>query len=290
MRGLFAREMSVGDAVGWGATALDESDIRSTSSRADAMLILRHVMHLSAAQLQVEWERQLTMEQTQQYNALLRRRQLGEPLQYILGAQDFFGLPFCVTPAVLIPRPETEHLVEAALGRLSDAERPHILDVGTGSGAIAVALAHNLPAAHVTAVDISAKALEIAAHNAQQNGVADRIRFKESDLLAAVEGERFHAIVSNPPYIATGERKKLPVEVRDYEPEQALFAGKSGLDIIQRLVAAAPAALVAGGWLFMEIGYNQRDAVAALLQGWTAVEFVADLQGIPRVAIGQRPD
>jgi release factor glutamine methyltransferase len=290
MRGLFAREMSVGDAVAWGATALDESDIRCVSSRADAMLLLRHVMHLSAAQLHVEWERQLTQEQTQQYNALLRRRQLGEPLQYILGAQEFFGLHFRVTPAVLIPRPETEHLVEAAITRLRDSEEPRILDAGTGSGAIAVALAHNLPTAHITAVDISAQALEVAEQNAKQNGVAERIRFVASDLLAAVGMEKFHAIVSNPPYIATGERKKLPVEVRDHEPEQALFAGKSGLEIIQRLVAAAPAALVAGGWLFMEIGYNQRDAVAGLLRDWRAVEFVADLQGIPRVAIGQRPD
>jgi release factor glutamine methyltransferase len=290
MRGLFAREMSVGDAVAWGATALDESDIRCANSRADAMLILRHVLHLSAAQLHIEWEHQLTQEQTQQYNALLRRRQLGEPLQYILGAQEFFGLDFRVTPAVLVPRPETEHLVEAAITRLRDMEQPHILDVGTGSGAIAVALAHNLPTAHVTAVDISAQALEIAVHNAQQNGVADRIRFVESDLLAAVETERFHAIVSNPPYIATGERKQLPVEVRDHEPEPALFAGKSGLEVIRRLVDGAPAALVGGGWLFMEIGYNQRDAVAALLRGWRGVEFVADLQGIPRVAIGQRPD
>lgn len=290
MRGIFAREMSVGDAVAWGATALDESDIRCANSRADAMLILRHVLHLSAAQLHIEWERQLTQEQTQQYNALLRRRQLGEPLQYILGAQEFFGLHFRVTPAVLIPRPETEHLVEAAITRLRDMEQPHILDIGTGSGAIAVALAHNLPTAHVTAVDISAQALEIAAQNAKQNGVAERIRFIESDLLAAVSTERFHAIVSNPPYIATGERKQLPVEVRDHEPEQALFAGKSGLEIIQRLVAAATASLEPGGWLLMEIGYNQHDTVAGLLHKWRGVEFAADLQGIPRVAIAQRPD
>lgn len=289
MRGIFANEMSVGDAVAWGATALDESDICCVNSRADATLMLRQVLGLSAAQLHVEWERQLTQQQTQQYNVMLRRRQTGEPLQYILGVQEFFGLPFRVTPAVLIPRPETEHLVEAAIVRLRSMEQPRILDVGTGSGAIAVALAHSLPASRLTAVDISGAALRLAEQNAKENGVAHRIRFVESDLMPAVQAETFDAIVSNPPYIAMGERKQLPVEVRDFEPEQALFAGASGLEIIERLVHAAPASLAPGGWLLMEIGYNQRDAVAGLLRPWNAVEFLPDLQGIPRVAIAQRP-
>jgi release factor glutamine methyltransferase len=288
MRGVFAREMSVGDAVAWGATALDESDIRCTNSRADAMLMLRQILHLSAAQLHTEWERQLSQEQTQQYNAMLRRRQKGEPLQYILGVQEFFGLPFRVSPAVLIPRPETEHLVEAAIARLRSVEQPRILDVGTGSGAIAVALAHSLPAARITAVDISGAALRLAEQNAKENGVFHQIRFVESDLMAAVHAESFDAIVSNPPYIAAGERKQLPVEVREFEPGQALFAGASGLEIIERLVQDAPAFLAPGGWLLMEIGYNQRDAVARLLRRWNALEFLADLQGIQRVAIAQR--
>jgi release factor glutamine methyltransferase len=161
-----------------------------------------------------------------------------------------------------------------------------ICDVGTGSGAIAVALAHALPRAEVTALDISRAALDVARGNAERLGVAGRIRFVESDLLRAVRGEKFEVVVSNPPYVAEGE--VLETQVREYEPREALFAGPTGLEVYRRLIPEARESLVAGGWLLMEIGHGQREALAELLPGWDGVEFVADLQGIPRVAIAQR--
>jgi len=288
MRGLFDHSMSVGDAIGWGATALDESDLVFRSSRADATLLLRHVLQIPHAELFAYRERHLTMLQTQTFQALINERLKGKPIQYITGEQEFFGLPFRVTPDVLIPRPETEHLVEAAIARLQNVPAPRIVDVGTGSGAIAVALAHIMPDSQIVALDISAPALSIAQQNARQNGVAARIRFVESDLLAAVAGERFDAVISNPPYVALSERGSLPAEVREFEPTLALFAGKTGLEIYQRLIVEAADVLASGGWLLMEIGHGQRDAVEAMLQGWDGVEFIPDLQSIPRVVVARK--
>ena len=218
----------------------------------------------------------------------LARRARHEPVQYIVGEQEFFGLKFRVTPDVLIPRPETEHLVEAALARTDRDASLRIADVGTGSGAIAVALAHALPRARVTALDISPAALAVAQENAESHGVAIAFGFLKSDLLEAVAGERFDMIVSNPPYVAEGE--ELEPQVRDYEPGSALFAGPEGLDVYRRLIPQAQAALRPGGWLLLEIGHGQRDALAQLLAGWGNVSFIADLQGIPRVACAQRTE
>ena len=192
---------------------------------------------------------------------------------------------------MLIPRPETEHLVEKVIELARGFERPRIVDVGTGSGAIAVALAYNLPDARITATEISAAALEVARANAARNGVAERVRFFEGDLLAPVAGELFDLVVSNPPYVPEGDRDALSVEVRDYEPAQALFAGADGLAIYRRLIPAAFAALVRGGSVALEIGYGQQGAVDALLAdaGFTEIEFTKDLQGIPRVAVARRP-
>jgi release factor glutamine methyltransferase len=225
-----------------------------------------------------------------EFRALIERRQNGEPIQYITGETEFYGLPFRVTPDVLIPRPETEHLVERAVELASGLTGVRILDVGTGSGAIAVALAHELPQAQITALDISAAALGIARGNAERNGVAGRIDFKLSDLLGAVEGERFAMIVSNLPYVPEGDRGSLAVEVREHEPVLALFAGEDGLDVYRRLIPAAFAALEDGGFLLMEIGYGQSQAVSELLgdAGFEGIEFVPDLQGILRVACGRR--
>ena len=185
---------------------------------------------------------------------------------------------------VLIPRPETEHLVEKVLEIAANLEQARIVDVGTGSGAIAIALAHKLPAAHMTAVDVSAAALAVARGNAERNRVAERIRFLEGDLLAPVTGERFEIVVSNPPYVAESDRASLAVEVRDYEPALALFAG-NGLDVYRRLIPGARAVIAPGGLLAVEIGYGQDSAVAALLadSGFEQIEFTADLRGIPRV-------
>jgi release factor glutamine methyltransferase len=180
--------------------------------------------------------------------------------------------------------------VEAGIERLKDLPRARIADVGTGSGAVAIALAHSLPTAEVIGLDISPGALAVAKQNAQVNQVANRIRFVESDLLNAVADERFDAIVSNPPYVAESERKSLPAEVREYEPAQALFAGPTGLEFYRRIVPASLPLLRSGSWLMMEIGQGQRDAVRLLLQGeaWDGVEFLPDLQGILRVAIARK--
>jgi release factor glutamine methyltransferase len=233
---------------------------------------------------------------------LIERRLAGEPIQYITGEAEFYGLPFHVNRDALIPRPETEHLVEMAIalaqklrqaGAIPDPRIPslRIVDVGTGSGAIAVALAHALPFAEITATDISTKVLAVAQSNAARNGFADRIRFLQGELLEPVMGEHFDIVVSNPPYVPESDRAILDVEVRDYEPAQALFAGEDGLQIYRRLIPAAFGALVPGGFVALEIGYGQQEAIHALLAGagFNDIEFTADLQGIPRVAVARHP-
>jgi len=208
--------------------------------------------------------------------------------QTILGHKEFYSLEFEVTPAVLIPRPETEHLVEALLERVPHDRPLRIVDIGTGSGAIAVALAHALPHAEITALDISEAALVVARRNAEANGVADRMRFLKSDLLSAVAGEQFDAVVSNPPYVAEADRESLESQVRDYEPAVALFGGTSGFDVYERLIPQAQDALKPGGWLLMEMGMGQRKVLSRLLSGWNNVSFVDDLQRIPRVACARK--
>jgi release factor glutamine methyltransferase len=221
-----------------------------------------------------------------QYKEKITRRQQHEPIQYILGEQEFFSLTLRVTPDVLIPRPETEHLVEALLARVPHHAPLRIADIGTGSGAIAVALAHALPHTHVTALDVSKPALAVARQNAERHGVTPRMRVLQSDLLEAVRSETFDAIVSNPPYVATSEI--LEPQVRDFEPHSALFAGPTGLEIYQRLIPQAQEALVPGGWLLLEIGHSQREALIQLLASWDEITFIPDLQQIPRVAIARR--
>ena len=260
----------------------------SSQPRRDAELLLLRIIQRDRAFLLTNPDAELTTEQTQQYDQWLRRRAAHEPIQYILGEQEFFGLTFHVTPDVLIPRPETEHLVEALLERVPHDELLQIADVGTGSGAIAVALAHSLSQGRITALDISDAALAIALENAKIHHVNDRIRFLNSDLLSAVAGEQFDAVVSNPPYVAESDRASLERQVRDYEPASALFAGPSGLDIYNRLIPQARELLKPGGWLLMEIGQGQQDALTQLLSGWSRVGFIDDLQGIPRVACAQR--
>jgi release factor glutamine methyltransferase len=262
-------------------------DLQATAAR-DAEVLLLHALHISRATLFAHPDREISVEELALYRSNVARRLTDEPIQYVVGEQEFYGLALRVTPAVLIPRPETEHLVEAVLALLPNDRALRILDVGTGSGAIAIALAVHLPQAEMTAVDLSAAALEIATANARAHGVEGRIRLLEPDLLGAVVGERFDAVVSNPPYIPEGDRSSLHAQVREYEPAAALFAGASGLDIYERLIPQAHDALRVGGLLAMEIGSGQHEAIAALLRGWEAVRFVEDLQGIPRVALARR--
>ncbi len=273
--------MNVRMALRHGAAALDAS--REPSR--DAALLLCRALGKDRLWLITHPEECLSVAQAWQFEQWLARRARCEPMQYILGEQEFYGLRFAVSPAVLIPRPETEHLVEAALARLPDGERVRVADVGTGSGAIAVAIAHARPLVEVVALDVSPSALQIAWGNAEAHGVGARVRCVESDLLSAVAGERFAMIVSNPPYVADGE--VLEAQVREWEPALALYAGERGLAVYERLIPEAREALVDGGWLLLEIGFGQKAAVKELLKGWRDVSFVSDLQGHARVAIAR---
>ena len=255
----------------------------------DAALLLTHVLGIDRTTLRAHPELPITREQQAAYQAALERRLRFEPVQYILGTQEFYGHALRVTPAVLIPRPETELLVEAVATRLPTHKSLRILDVGTGSGAIAIALAHLLPLASVTAVDLSLEALAIARENAATHKLSNRITFLHSDLLAAVVTDApFAAIVSNPPYIPDADSPTLHPQVRDHEPSTALFAGPTGLEVYQRLIPRAASLLIPNGLLALEIGHGQREPIADLLRFWDAVEFLPDLQNIPRVAMAHR--
>jgi release factor glutamine methyltransferase len=259
-------------------------------ARQDAEFLLCHLLGQNRAWLLAHRDAGLDPAQLEIYERMSTRRLAGEPMQHITGEAEFYGLPFFVNRDVLIPRPETEHLVEKALELAAPLPAPRIADVGTGSGAIAVALAHHLPAASIAAVDISVAALDVARKNASRSRVGSRIRFRNGDLLAPFPGERFELIVSNPPYVPESDRDSLAVEVRDYEPARALFAGEDGLAMFRRLIPQASRALVPGGFIVLEIGFGQRPGVHALLadSGFTGIDFTADLQGIPRVASAQR--
>lgn len=214
----------------------------------------------------------------------IERRSQGEPLQYITGRQQFYGLDFHVTPAVLIPRPETELIVELALKYATPSAQ--ILDLGTGSGCIAVTLAKLLPNAHLTALDISVEAVAVARRNAHAHAVLDRVDFVVSDLCSALSG-RYSIICSNPPYVAPKDAQTLAREVREYEPHLALFAPQDGLEMISRVFAEAAKVASAQAYLLMEIGYGQAQHIERLAADWVVVEIVPDLQGIPRTVVAR---
>lgn len=259
--------------------------------RISAEVLAFHVFGCDRAYIFAHPERELSAEELERYEELVQRRASGEPLQYLTGHQEFWKADFIVSPAVLIPRPETEHLVEAVLDLVRHfalGPRLKIVDVGTGSGAIAVTLARELPQAEVHAIELSDAALEIARLNAGRQGVS--VRFSQGDVLAdLVRDASFDFVVSNPPYVGLNERDKVQEVVRNYEPPIAVFAGDDGLDIIRRLIPQAFEALRDGGWLLMEIGYSQLEMVKALLTAWHSVHAVADLAGIPRVAVARKP-
>ncbi len=260
-------------------------------ARRDAETLLLDVLRMERAALLVRWKEVLDEAESERYLELIARRQAGEPIQYIRGETEFYGLPFYVTRDCLIPRPETEHLAEKAIELAGRFPAPRIADVGTGSGCIAVALAAHLPRAWVAATDLSASALALARRNAGRHAVAGRIRFLKGNLLAPAAGEPFDLVVSNPPYVPTADRASLAVEVRDFEPPLALFAGPDGLEVYRALIPQAFAALIPGGFVVLEIGCGQADAVGGLLTaaGFMGIEFTPDLQGIPRVAAARRP-
>ena len=249
--------------------------------RREAALLLGEVLRLSEAQLYARADEDVPEPAAVSYGQLIRRRADRIPVAYLLGRREFHGRTFAVDPRVLIPRPETEHLVEAALNCIDDGD--HVLDVGTGSGCIAVTLALERPGSRIVATDLSPGALAVAAANCRSHGVADRVRLVRADLLSALRPGAFDVVVSNPPYIDVGEWPSLMPEVRDHEPPEALFAG-DGLDFYRRLFAAG-GFLREGQRLLLEIGKGQLEAVRELAEGsGFDVEWViADLAGIPRV-------
>ncbi|KAB2969800.1 HemK/PrmC family methyltransferase [Zoogloea sp.] len=275
--------MKLPDTLG-AALALARGRIPAAETR----LLLGALTGASTAQIAAYPERALAPELALRFVDMLVRREQGEPVAYLLGEREFYGRSFRVSPAVLIPRPETELIVDTVLARVSPEAALRILDLGTGSGALGVSLALELPAAQVTAVDISPAALAVAAANAQRLGA--RLRCLESDWFAAVQGEVFDLIVSNPPYIAAGDPHLEEGDVR-FEPPGALASGPAGLDDLARIAAEAPAHLSSGGWLLMEHGYDQGAAVRDLLlaRGFLDVASARDLAGIERIGFGRRP-
>lgn len=254
--------------------------------RREAGSLLANVLGKDQTFLITRAEILLTAEQLSTFRQQVTRRAGGEPLQYITGFQEFFGLEFEVTRDALIPRPETELLVETALGLMGDA--PFICDIGTGTGCISVSLLHERPRARAIAVDISPNAARLASRNAARNDVDKRISLLVADRFAAFhETQTFDLIVSNPPYVIDRDWEGLQREVRDHEPRLALTSGSDGLTMIRRLIREAPAFLVTGGHLLMEIGYDQRVAVEQMIDPlfWKLVAIHNDLQGIPRTVV-----
>ncbi len=257
------------------------------SPRIDAQYLLAELLGMSRTELYMNARRPMVEDEIQAYRELIRRRGTGEPVAYILGEREFWSLAFNVSPDVLVPRPETEHLVEAVINEVKRAEleAPRIVDVGTGSGCIAVSLATELPAAKILALDISADALTVAESNAERHGVRERVAFRAGDLLGPLAGRSgvVDIVVSNPPYIAHWERAQLSTDVKDHEPGLALFADDDGLALIRTLVAQARGVLTEDGVLFMEFGATQGAAVKAIAEAHFAdVEVFKDYSGHDR--------
>jgi release factor glutamine methyltransferase len=294
---------------------LDRADVGSPRMNAETLLML--VLGVNRAYLYAHPERELTPDEEARYGEALTQRAAGVPSQYIMGHQEFWGLDFVVSPGVLIPRPETEHLVETVLELARNVPHPKIVDIGTGSGCVALALAHELKDAEIYAVDLSAEALEIARANAARLQLDRRVHFLRCNVLTPISDESSAAsshaviptedfnpsggtcgsifrdldfVISNPPYVAFSDANKVQKSVFEFEPRMAVFAGENGLDVIRPLIAEAYHVLKPAGWLALEIGYSMGDAVLELLDPtlWDDVRVVPDLQGIPRVVAAKR--
>lgn len=276
--------------------ALQSAILRLTSAqvpspRMNAELLLMFALGRDRAYLYGHPEHELTTEEQTRYDDALAQRSRGIPAQYITGHQEFWGMDLIVSPAVLIPRPETEHVIETVLDCVGRAPSPanlRIVDVGTGSGCIALALAKELPHAEIHATEISPAALEIARSNAARLQLESRIQFYEGDLLNGIEKNSFDFVVSNPPYVGESEEDSVQIDVRKFEPRNAVFAGPSGLEVIERLIPQAREVLKPGGWLVMEISGTIAARVNDLLAAWNNVQITNDLQGIARVTSSQK--
>jgi release factor glutamine methyltransferase len=284
--------MQLKEALSEAVEMLERNDVGSPRMNAEVLLML--TLNCDRAFLFGHPERPLSEGEEARYAAYIRERARGVPSQYITGHQEFWGLDFIVNPAVLIPRPETEHIVEVVkeLARLMEFRgrgKPKLIDVGTGSGAIAIALAKEFPAAEVVAVDLSDEALGVAKLNAVRLEVDGRVQIAKSDVMADVQRDgTFDFVVSNPPYVALSEADKVQDVVKKFEPKVAVFAGEHGFDVIDRLIPQAHEALRVGGYLVMEIGYSMSQATMDRLGEWEDVHAVPDLAGIPRVVVARK--
>jgi release factor glutamine methyltransferase len=261
-----------------------------SSPRWEAEQLLAHLIDANRLDLYLDPHRPLLPQELTTFKDLMKRRTQGEPLQYITGRQGFWKHEFRVEPGILIPRSDSEVLVQATLEGLKKIEYPRILDVGTGTGCLIISILADLPKARGVATDIGTQALRLARGNATRIKVQDRLSFVLGDLLTPFKEEAFHAIISNPPYVAEEEWDSLPKEVRDKEPPQALKGGKEGLFYLGRLIAQGWRHLLPGGFLIMEIGWQQMDKVTDLFKGkpYTGIEFFSDLGGRDRMVLGRR--
>jgi len=282
------------DLIRWTTGYFEEKGV--SEPRASAEILLAHVLGLSRLELYLKHDQPLTPEELARFKALIVRRRLGEPVAYLTGHKEFWSLDFLVAPGVLIPRPETEVLVEAVVDAARKGLPPDLpprgLEVGVGSGAVVVALAKELPALTWVGVDISRTALEVARENARRHGVAGRLYFLRGDLFSGIKpGPRFALVVANLPYVPRGEWEQLPKEIKDYEPPEALLGGEDGLALLRPLIAQAPGYLTAGGWLALEVGAGQADQVLQLIKetgAFTEMEAWRDYQRIRRIVRARR--
>jgi len=268
---------------------LVEAGIRHDDAAVDVDVYARTILGWDRATLLANLRQPAPPELEPRFSEWLERRERREPTAYIVGTREFWGREFLVTPAVLVPRPETEFIVEEGLALLIGVTAPHIADIGTGSGILGVTLAAELPSSRVVATDVSAEALAVAHQNAERLGVAERVAFVNTSYLSDVDG-RFDLVVTNPPYVRDGDKRALSPDVR-HEPEVALFGGPDGLRDVSGVLDAAVAKLKPGGWFVMEFGYGQEDDVSLLVTARAVHQLDHirnDLQGIPRTAVVQR--
>lgn len=274
--------MNISETLHKATEILSQNEI--AEPRREANSLLAYALEKDKTFLIAHSEYELSENEAANFQRILDRRAGREPLQYIRGTQEFYGLDFVVTPDVLIPRPETELLVEAAIEILQTKENPRFCEIGTGSGCISISILHAVKNAIAIGADISENALEITRINAEKNSVSDRLKLIKSDVFENFGNEKFDLIVSNPPYISIANYKDLQKEVRDFEPKNALTDGGNGLSIIEKIISDAPKFLQPSCFLLMEIGFDQSEQVEKMfdLQIWCSVEFLKDLQGIRR--------
>lgn len=274
----------------WTADFLAKKNVPGAAAKVEARLLLAHVLKCKPIDVLVRYDEQPTDADRTAYRELIKRRVDGWPVAYLLGEKEFYLLPFEVTPAVLIPRPETETLVGEAVALLKKQPASLALDLCTGSGCVAVSVAHGAKAARLTATDVSPDALDVARRNAARNKVADRIDFRAGDLFAALPpGAAFDLVATNPPYVTQSELTTLQPEVRDHEPRLALDGGPDGLAFYRRIAAGVAEYLKPGGWLLAEIGATQQEAVTALFaEQLDVVKTLRDTAGLPRVVVARK--